>query len=63
VGEAEPDLTILTDAFVEARYSGGGIEAEKLSSIKESWRRVRHALRARSAVRSPDSDTMTGDPS
>jgi hypothetical protein len=43
--EAEGDMNLLTDAFVEARYSHHGVEEEKVGSIRLSWQRVRAALR------------------
>lgn len=45
VGDAVPDLQALTDAFIEARYSGRPIERERVNPIKAHWRRVRAALR------------------
>ncbi len=45
VGEAGPDLDALTDAFIDARYSGHGVERERVSPIKSHWQRVRNALR------------------
>jgi hypothetical protein len=47
VGDAEPDLDGLTDTFIEARYSGHGIEKERVTPVKAQWRRLRNALRAR----------------
>jgi hypothetical protein len=45
VGDAEPDLEAVTDAFIEARYSGHSMEPEQVSPIKSHWQRVRTALR------------------
>jgi hypothetical protein len=45
VGDAGPDLEALTDAFVEARYSGRPMGRDRVNRIKAHWRRVRSALR------------------
>jgi hypothetical protein len=45
VGEAEADLRLLTDAFVEVRYSAHPVEATQVNEARTSRRRVRWALR------------------
>lgn len=45
--DLEPDLTGLTQAFVEARYSRQQMEAEDVERVKPLWQRVKAALRRR----------------
>jgi hypothetical protein len=47
VPDAESDIYLLTGAFVEARYSAHPVEAPQVQRVRESWHRVRAALRAR----------------
>ncbi|MBS1251269.1 MAG: hypothetical protein MAG451_00301 [Anaerolineales bacterium] len=44
--EVEPDLTQLTDAFIEARYSLHAITGERAGLLHETWNRIKRALRA-----------------
>jgi hypothetical protein len=43
--EVEPDLTELTQAFVEAKYSPHTIPEERDSVLRHSWNRVKRILR------------------
>jgi hypothetical protein len=43
--EAQNEVEELTGAFVRARYSPRPIAAEDVSPVKESWKRVKNALR------------------
>lgn len=43
--EVEPDLTDLTDAFVEARYSRHTITHEQAGRVRRSWNRIKRILR------------------
>ena len=43
--EAEEDVDILTEAFLEARYGRSPIEAEDVNPIKKRWRQVKASLR------------------
>lgn len=45
--EAEPDIEVLTAAFVEARYTPRPVQPEKASRVKEVWEHLRKALRKR----------------
>ncbi len=45
--DLEPDLSGLTDAFLEARYSAKPLQAEDAQVAKTFWHRLRAALRAR----------------
>lgn len=45
--EAGQDIAALTDAFVEARYSRHEITTGQAGRVRQSWERVRQALRAR----------------
>lgn len=45
--DLEPDLSGLTEAFVEARYSRESVEAEDVERVKPLWQRIRAALRRR----------------
>lgn len=43
--EVEGDVQLLTEAFVQARYSPHGVEADRLHGVRTSWQRVWTALR------------------
>ncbi|MFC2037845.1 DUF4129 domain-containing protein [Chloroflexota bacterium] len=43
--DLEPDLTGLTDAFVEARYSQRPVQKEDAEAVKPLWQRIKAALR------------------
>jgi hypothetical protein len=45
--ELEPDLEGLTEAFVEARYSGRTMEKQEAEVVKPLWQRIKAALRLR----------------
>ncbi len=45
--DLEPDLTGLTDAFVQARYSPQPVEKEDAEAVKPLWQRIKTALRRR----------------
>jgi hypothetical protein len=45
--ELEPDLSGLTEAFIEARYSQQPIEEDDLQAVKPLWQRIKAALRRR----------------
>ncbi|MBV9280834.1 MAG: DUF4129 domain-containing protein, partial [Chloroflexi bacterium] len=42
---ARQDVHLLTEAFVEARYSPADVEPDRAGSVQASWKRVRAALR------------------
>jgi hypothetical protein len=42
--DLEPDLTGLTDAFVQARYSSGPVHQEEADAVKPLWQRIKAAL-------------------
>lgn len=44
--EAQPDMSALTQSFVEARYSRHAVEQEQADRAHSWWQRVREALRA-----------------
>ncbi len=46
--DAEEDVDILTDAFLEARYGRSPIEKEDVNPVKKRWRQVKSSLRRRS---------------
>lgn len=46
--EAEEDVDVLTDAFLEARYGRSPIEKEDVNPVKKRWRQVKSSLRRRS---------------
>jgi hypothetical protein len=48
--ELEPDLSGLTDAFIEARYSRRSVELAEAEAIKPLWQRIKSALRRRRAT-------------
>ncbi len=43
--EDSADSELLTDAFLQARYSANQVETEQVGSIKATWQRVRKAFR------------------
>lgn len=43
--EVEPDLTELTEAFIEARYSRHVITDEQAGRVRRNWYRIKQALR------------------
>ena len=43
--EAQQEMDLLTDAFVEARYSGHGVAADEANRVRGFWERVRTAMR------------------
>lgn len=43
--DAQPDLTALTDAFVEARYSRHDVSTDESRQARGNWERLRDALR------------------
>jgi hypothetical protein len=45
--ELEPDLTGLTEAFVQARYSHHPVQKEEADSVRPLWQRIKRALRRR----------------
>jgi hypothetical protein len=45
--DLEPDLTGLTEAFVEARYSPHPVQPEHVETVKPLWQRIKAALRRR----------------
>jgi hypothetical protein len=45
--DLEPDLTGLTDAFVQARYSAGPVHKDDADAVKPLWQRIKAALRRR----------------
>ena len=45
--EAEEDVDVLTDAFLEARYGRSPIEKEDVSPVKKRWQQVKSNLRRR----------------
>lgn len=45
--ELEPDLTGLTEAFVQARYSRHPVQQEEVDEVKPLWQRIKRALRRR----------------
>lgn len=45
--DLEPDLSGLTEAFVEARYGRAPVEAEDVERVKPLWQRIKAALRRR----------------
>jgi hypothetical protein len=46
--EAEEDVDVLTDAFLEARYGRSPIDKEDVNPVKKRWRQVKASLRRRS---------------
>lgn len=44
--EVEPDLTELTGAFIEARYSHHDVTDEQAGLLRQSWNRIKRALRS-----------------
>ena len=47
--DLEPDLTGLTEAFVEAQYSPHPVQPEEVEVVKPLWQRIKAALRRRRA--------------
>lgn len=45
--DLEPDLSGLTEAFVEARYGRATVEPEDVERVKPLWQRIKAALRRR----------------
>ncbi|GJM42475.1 MAG: hypothetical protein DHS20C20_27570 [Ardenticatenaceae bacterium] len=45
--EAEEDVDVLTDAFLEARYGRSPIEKEDVNPVKKRWQQVKSNLRRR----------------
>lgn len=43
--DAEEDVDVLTEAFLEARYGRSPIEAEDVSPVKKRWQQVKSSLR------------------
>jgi hypothetical protein len=52
--QAEEEVNQLTDAFVEARYSRHTVEREQARRVRESWQRVKAALRALKLLGEPE---------
>jgi hypothetical protein len=48
---ATEDISAITDAFVEARYSRRDIDTGKAEFVKDLWGRIRHALQTKSKGR------------
>jgi hypothetical protein len=46
--EAEEDVDVLTDAFLEARYGRSPIDKDDVNPVKKRWRHVKASLRRRS---------------
>jgi hypothetical protein len=46
VPDVEPDLSALTQEFIEARYSLHEISSQRASRVQQYWNRIRKALRA-----------------
>ena len=47
--DLEPDLSGLTEAFIEARYSPHPVQQEEIETVKPLWQRIKAALRRRRA--------------
>jgi hypothetical protein len=47
--DARQDIDSITDAFIEARYSGREVDSQKANWVKEIWRRIRRALQGKPA--------------
>jgi hypothetical protein len=45
--DLEPDLTGLTDAFIEARYSSRLVSRKDADAVKPLWQRIKQGLRRR----------------
>jgi hypothetical protein len=43
--EIQPDVRVLTDSFVEARYSNHPIESHHVNLVQLAWRHIREAFR------------------
>jgi hypothetical protein len=48
--ELEPDLTGLTDAFIQARYSPQPVEERDVAATKPLWQRIKAMLRRRRLI-------------
>jgi hypothetical protein len=55
LGESAADLQRVTNAFIEARYSGHHLEKRHVGPVKASWQRLRAALRGRRETRTEES--------
>jgi hypothetical protein len=51
--EAAPDIALLTQAFVEARYSPHPVEPSLVQAVRAHWLRAKKALREWRAARAP----------
>jgi hypothetical protein len=62
--EAQQEMTLLTQAFVEARYSQHTIDRKQEKRVRADWQQVKAALRAiqRTANADESSDTGNTDP-
>jgi hypothetical protein len=47
--DARQDIDSITDAFIEARYSGREVDSQKANWVKEIWGRIRRALQGKPA--------------
>jgi hypothetical protein len=45
--EASQDIDLITDAFIEARYSRREMDSQKAKWVKEIWGRIRRALQSK----------------
>ncbi len=54
--EAETDVDVLTDAFLEARYSRHDIDDDAVGPLRRTWRRMRSQLRRRRVASDGGSD-------
>jgi hypothetical protein len=43
--DLEPDLSGLTEAFIEARYGHQPVESEDAEAVKPLWQRIKAVLR------------------
>jgi hypothetical protein len=53
--DCEPDLAVITDAYVRARYGSGGSGVADLTSAQQAWQRVKAAGARLPARRGPPS--------
>ncbi len=60
--DLEPDLSGLTDAFVQARYSPKPIKKQDAEEVRPLWQRIKAALRRRRQPGQPgeDGDRLSG---
>jgi hypothetical protein len=56
--DLEPDLTGLTEAFVQARYNRRPVQPEDAEAVKPLWERIKTALRRRRVPDAPDQDPV-----